>query len=163
MRQEMRWERHFVPFTGKLSLLILLGLFIGLVGGWQIVDGTIDYNRIDPREPFSARLVRKECVREAPFPVHRFHVCRCSDGRFFDYRVYKAEFESYETGDTLRLFLTRNGSKIISEYNVREMAIRTVGGIDIDLYLLPAAAFLLAALVSIWLLYRCKRYMNELG
>ena len=29
--------------------------------------------------------------------------------------------------------------------------------------LLPAAAFLLAALVSIWLLYRCKRYMNELG
>ena len=84
-------------------------------------------------------------------------------GRFFDYRVYKAEFESYETGDTLRLFLTRNGSKIISEYNVREMAIRTVGGIDIDLYLLPAAAFLLAALVSIWLLYRCKRYMNELG
>lgn len=91
----------------------------------------IDYNRIDPREPFSARLVRKECVREAPFPVHRFHVCRCSDGRFFDYRVYKAEFESYETGDTLRLFLTRNGSKIISEYNVREMAIRTVGGIDI--------------------------------
>ena len=30
MRQEMRWERHFVPFTGKLSLLILLGLFIGL-------------------------------------------------------------------------------------------------------------------------------------
>ena len=29
MRQEMRWERHFVPFTGKLSLLILLGLFIG--------------------------------------------------------------------------------------------------------------------------------------
>ncbi len=144
MRQEMRWERHFVPFTGKLSLLILLGLFIGLVGGWQIVDGMIDYNRIDPREPFSARLVRKECVREAPFPVHRFHVCRCSDGRFFDYRVYKAEFESYETGDTLRLFLT-------------------VGGIDIDLYLLPAAAFLLAALVSIWLLYRCKRYMNELG
>ena len=144
MRQEMRWERHFVPFTGKLSLLILLGLFIGLVGGWQIVDGMIDYNRIDPREPFSARLVRKECVREAPFPVHRFHVCRCSDGRFFDYRVYKAEFESYETGDTLRL-------------------IRTVGGIDIDLYLLPAAAFLLAALVSIWLLYRCKRYMNELG
>ena len=126
MRQEMRWERHFVPFTGKLSLLILLGLFIGLVGGWQIVDGMIDYNRID-------------------------------------YRVYKAEFESYETGDTLRLFLTRNGSKIISEYNVREMAIRTVGGIDIDLYLLPAAAFLLAALVSIWLLYRCKRYMNELG
>ena len=124
MRQEMRWERHFVPFTGKLSLLILLGLFIGLVGGWQIVDGMIDYNRIDPREPFSARLVRKECVREAPFPVHRFHVCRCSDGRFFDYRVYKAEFESYETGDTLRLFLTRNGSKIISEYNVREMAIR---------------------------------------
>ena len=95
MRQEMRWERHFVPFTGKLSLLILLGLFIGLVGGWQIVDGMIDYNRIDPREPFSARLVRKECVREAPFPVHRFHVCRCSDGRFFDYRVYKAEFESY--------------------------------------------------------------------
>ena len=45
MRQEMRWERHFVPFTGKLSLLILLGLFIGLVGGWQIVDGMIDYNR----------------------------------------------------------------------------------------------------------------------
>ena len=40
MRQEMRWERHFVPFTGKLSLLILLGFFIGLVGGWQIVDGT---------------------------------------------------------------------------------------------------------------------------
>ena len=94
MRQEMRWERHFVPFTGKLSLLILLGLFIGLVVSWQIVDGMIDYNRIDPREPFSARLVRKECVREAPFPVHRFHVCRCSDGRFFDYRVYKAEFEA---------------------------------------------------------------------
>ena len=43
------------------------------------------------------------------------------------------------------------------------MAIRTVGVINIDLYLLPAAAFLLAALVSIWLLYRCKRYMNELG
>ena len=97
-----------------------------------------------------------------PRPSGR-RACRCSDGRFFDYRVYKAEFESYETGDTLRLFLTRNGSKIISEYNVREMAIRTVGGIDIDLYLLPAAAFLLAALVSIWLLYRCKRYMNELG
>ena len=62
MRQEMRWERHFVPFTGKLSLLILLGLFIGLVGGWQIVDGMIDYNRIDPREPFSARLVSRTSV-----------------------------------------------------------------------------------------------------
>mgnify|MGYP000137406889 CR=1 FL=1 len=69
MRQEMRWERHFVPFTGKLSLLILLGLFIGLVGGWQIVDGMID--RIDAELGGGATVVATGGIARFVLPMCR--------------------------------------------------------------------------------------------